>query len=199
MRVLLPRGELHLRLREPVGAARGLVEQRRHLGHDLGEVLADRLLEIDAEQRRGRAVGQVDAARAIEPDDPGGDAGQHRLGEPAPLVELPVRLDQLALLALDLVGHAVEGAAQRGEFVVFLALGHARGKIAAAHPLGRGDQPADRIGELGGEMDPDRHRGDQKQHRHHQEDQREGDLKARSLTFQLLVLRGGALGLLRCD
>ena len=82
------------------------------------------------------------------------------------------------------------------ELVVLLAFGHAGGKIAAAHLLGRRDQTADRDRELGREMNADRHRGDQEQHRHHEEDQREGDLKARSLPFELLVLRGGTLGLL---
>jgi hypothetical protein len=45
-------------------------------------------------------------------------------------------------------------------------------------------------------MDAERDRGDQKQHRHHHEDQREGDLDARTLPFQPLVLGGGALRLL---
>jgi hypothetical protein len=127
--------------------------------------------------RAARAVGQIDAARAIEPNHPGRDAGQNRLGESAPLIELPIRLSQLALLAFDLIGHPVEGAAQGGEFVVFLPFRHTGSKIASAHLLGRSCEPADRDGELGCEMNPDGHRRDQKQHRHHQENQGEGDLK----------------------
>ena len=84
------------------------------------------------------------------------------------------------------------------ELVVLPALGDAGGEIAAAHLLGRGDEAADRRRELGREMDADRHRGDQEQQRHHHEDQREGDLEARALPSELLVLRGGALGLARC-
>ncbi len=90
----------------------------RHLRHGLGQRLADLLVEIGAEQHRGRAVGQVDAAGVIEPDDAGRDAGQHRLGEAAALVELAVGLDQLAALGLELMRHAVEGARQRAELLV---------------------------------------------------------------------------------
>ena len=51
-----------------------------------------------------------------------------------------VGLDQLALLALDLVGHAVEGAAERGELVVLLAFRHAGRQVAGPHPVGGADQ-----------------------------------------------------------
>src|SRR6516164_3544286 len=40
-------------------------------------------------------------------------------------------------------------------------------------------------------MDPDRHRSDQEQERHHEENQSELDLRTGPLTFQLLVLSGG--------
>jgi hypothetical protein len=41
--------QLYLGLREPIRAAFRLVEQFRHIGGDFGEVLPDRLLEIDPE------------------------------------------------------------------------------------------------------------------------------------------------------
>src|SRR5262249_54279554 len=66
---------------------------------------------------------------------------------------------------------------------------------AGTYPLRRRNQSADRIGELGGEMDADRYRGDEKQHRHQDENHREGDLKPRALSLQALVLRGGEMGL----
>ena len=73
----------------------------------------------------------------VEADDAGRDPGQHRLGEAAALVELAVGLDQLALLALELVGHAVEGAAQATPSSSSrLAFRHARRQIAGADPLG---------------------------------------------------------------
>ena len=72
-----------------------------------------------------------------------------------------------ALLAFDLVRHAVEGAAQRRQLVVALAFRNARRKIAGAHLLGGGREPADRDRELGSEIDADRDRRHQKQHRYH--------------------------------
>ena len=103
VRVLLLSGDLHLACASRSGRSAASLEQFGHFRRELGEILADRPIEIDPEQRRGGAVRQIDAAAAIEPDDPGRNAGQHRLGEAAPLVEFAVGLDQLALLALDLV------------------------------------------------------------------------------------------------
>ena len=77
-----------------------------------------------------------------------------------------------------------------------LILGYARGEISATHLLGRHNETADRTGKVGGEVDPNRHCGNEEQHRDHHEDQGKGDLEPRSLTFQLLVLGGGALCLL---
>src|SRR3984893_8121402 len=138
----------------------------------------------------------INGAEAIETDHPGRDACEYGLGKPAALVELPIRLPELALLTLDLVSHSVEGAAQRSQFVVLLTFRHASREIAAADLLGRSDKAADRAGKLGGKMDPDGHRRHQEKHRHHHEDQRESNLKPGALAFHLLVQRGGALGLL---
>src|SRR5581483_1755182 len=66
---------------------------------------------------------------------------------------------------------------------------------SGAHRHGRGDEAADRVGELGGEIDADRHRRGEKQRRHQNEDHRKGDLEARALSFELFVLRRGELGL----
>src|SRR3954467_14251388 len=131
----------------------------------------------------------MDAAGLIEADHPGRHARQHGLGKPAPFVKLTVGLDQLPLLRLDLIGHPVEGAAQRSEFVILLSFGDAGRKIAGPHPLGGANESADRIGELGGEVDPYGYRGDEKQHCHEYEDHGEGDLEAGALQLQALVLR----------
>src|SRR5205085_3941904 len=96
------------------------------------EILSNRLFEIRSEQRRCRTIGQIDPAEAIEPDHPGRHTGQHGLGKPPPLVELPICLSELALLTLDLVSHSVEGAAQRSQFVVLLPFRHTSREIAAA-------------------------------------------------------------------
>ena len=105
-------GDLHLRLGQPIGTTHRLFQEAGHLRRDLGQVFADRQVEIDAQQGRRGAVGEVDPAGAIEADDPCRYPGQHRLGKPAPLIQLAVGLDQLALLRLDLIGHPVEGATQ---------------------------------------------------------------------------------------
>ena len=154
------------------------------------------MFEIDPEKRRGGAVGQIDAPGAVEADNPRRHPGQHSLGKLAALVELAIRVPQFALLALDLIGHAVERAAQRGQLVVLLPLGDADGEIAAADLLGRSYEAADRHRQLGSVMDPDCDRCDQEQQCHHHEDQGKLDLRAGSLTLQLLVLGGGALGFL---
>src|SRR3546814_1907752 len=60
----------------------------------------------------GLPVGEVDAPVAIEADDAGRHAAQHRLDEAVAVVELFVRLQQGVLLARKLAGHLVEGARQ---------------------------------------------------------------------------------------
>src|SRR4029077_6808047 len=90
------------------------------------------------------------------PSPPRRYAGQHGLGKAPPLIELTVGLDQFALLALDLIGHPVEGAAQRDPLVVLLVVRDTGGEIASANPFGGSHQPADRIGELSREMNTDR-------------------------------------------
>jgi len=54
----------------------------------------------------------------------------------AALVELLVGLDQFALLALHLAGHAIESPAQRGEFLIALAFLGPRREIARADAFG---------------------------------------------------------------
>ena len=81
----------------PVGPRRGLVEaapsparrQRRFLR------------QIDAEARR-RSVGGFTPG-GIQADDPGADAGQHRFGEAAALVDLAAGVGQAAALGFQLV------------------------------------------------------------------------------------------------
>src|SRR5215467_11273447 len=105
---------------------------------------SDCVVEIDPEKRRGRTVRQINLAQAIESDHSGRHPRQYRLGKPAPLVELAVRLPQLTLLALDLKSHAVECAAERSKFVVLFPFGHSGRQVPSAYLLGRGDKTADR-------------------------------------------------------
>ncbi len=92
-------------------------------------------------------------------------------------------------------GHPIEGAAERDQLVVLFAFGNPGGQIAGADPLGRPDEPADRIGELGGEVDADRDGRGEDQHRDHDVDHRELDLQSGALAFELLILRRREVGL----
>jgi hypothetical protein len=170
------------------------VQHGRDLGHDLGEIAAPACVDVGRQQVRRRSVGKIDAAVGVEPDHPGRHPGQHRLHEVAPGVELSVGLHQLLALALQLPGHAVEGASQRADLVRDAALGHARGEVAGAHALGGRRERGDRPREIGreGEADPDR---GQQQQQHH-EDEHGGDdgLEARSLALDGLVLGHGLAG-----
>src|SRR5439155_16553203 len=65
----------------------------------------------------------------------------------------------------------------------------ADGQIAEADPLRGPHQPADRIAELGGEMNAYRDRRSEKQQRNEDVDDSERDLKPGTLTFEALILR----------
>ena len=82
------------------------------------------------------------------------------------------------------------------EFVVVLALRHARRQVAGADASAAPIRPLIGTGHLRREMHPDQDRRGEKQHRHHDEDHREGDLKPGALPLQLFVLLGGEVGLL---
>ena len=77
-----------------------------------------------AAERFGRVIRPC----AVEADHAGRDAGEHRLGEAAALVELAVGADQLAALAAELRGHAVERARQVVDLVVVGVDRHRRGR-----------------------------------------------------------------------
>ena len=91
--------QLELRLGRPLGRGRDAGEQARDLGDHRDQRAADQLLGRAADQVGGRAVGQRDPALPVEADHAGRDAGDHRLGEAAALVELVVGADQLGALA----------------------------------------------------------------------------------------------------
>ena len=100
-----------------------------------------------------------------------------------------VGLDQLAALAGELGGHAVEGAAEGGELVrVRALLRHAGEEVAAAHAVGGGDQPAHRRHELVGEVEAGPDGGEEEEQRDDDEQQGRGDLDAGAAGLELLVL-----------
>ncbi len=63
----------------------------------IGRRSIDRLAEAEEPQRR--AVGDGDAPVAVDADDAGGDAREHRLGEAPAAVDLLARREQLGALA----------------------------------------------------------------------------------------------------
>ncbi len=73
-------------------------------------------------------------------------------------------------------------------------LRHPHREVAAAHPLGGLDQPADRAGDLVRHHQPDQHRRRQHQQRHQGEDQREGDLQPGAVLVQPVVFGDRLLG-----
>ena len=183
-------------LAAPVGPFHRLVHDRAHLGHGVGESAADQLVGAARQQLERRAVGILDAALGIEPDDAGGHARQYRFGEPSPRVELAVGLDEFAALGSQLLGHTVEGAAQAGDLVVARAFLDARVEVAPAHLLGGGDEVAYRPRELGREGEAEPHRGEQQQQRDDAEYEGESYLDLRSLALEALILGDGVLGAL---
>src|SRR3546814_10533871 len=82
----------------------------------------------------GLPVGEVDAPVAIEADDAGRHAAQHRLDGAVAVVELFVRLQQGVLLARKLAGHLVEGARQVADLVAPGRPDHPRPEVALADP-----------------------------------------------------------------
>jgi len=95
----------------PVAAdrvARDPVHHFAEFRHDIGDLFADPLLQIDTEKIGGRAVRQVDAAIGIEADHSGGDAFQHLRGEFAARLDLPVRLDKFFPVSLNFTDHLIE-------------------------------------------------------------------------------------------
>ena len=174
-----------------LGAARGpvhgLFHQGRHFRHGGRQLAANQRIGPHRQQGQRRAVGKFDTGARIEADDPGGDTGQHGFREPPSAVELLVGLDKLLALAVELAGHAVEGARQAADFIVCRPLIDAHREIAGPHPLGGGDEVADGAPQSGGETQPDPHRCEQEQQGDQAEDQGECDLDTRTLAFEPLV------------
>ncbi len=169
----------------PPGAELG--EKRQHLGHHLVDRETLERTVVGGQECARRRVHEGDAAAHVEAEHPRRDARHHRLGEAPAGVELEIGLEQLALLARDLRGHAVEGAAQGGDLVVGFRLRHAGEKIAPSHPLGRRHELGERGREPVGEGQTRPHRREQHEQGHDREDERGGDLDVRAFALHVLV------------
>ena len=77
--------------------------------HDVGKLLADKLLLFEAEKFLGGAVDQIDGAVGVHAHDARGHAGEHGFHEAVALIERRIGADQLVALGLELRGHGVEG------------------------------------------------------------------------------------------
>ena len=126
------------------GLGHGAADQRRQFRHGFGIMPAFQFFRRGIEQARGGAVDDGDLAVAVQADHAGADARQHGFGEAAALVDLPVGGDQIAALGVELLGHAVEGKAQRADLVVVALDFDLRLEIAFRNALGRADQAGDR-------------------------------------------------------
>ena len=122
--------------RRPCGAS-SRCEQVGELRHRLGERPAGRRPRVEVEQRRRGGVHHLDAPGAVEADDAGGDARQHRVEQPPPPLGLGVGGDQRVALALHLPGHLVEGPPEQRDLVVALLLADPDVEVALPDPLGR--------------------------------------------------------------
>ena len=89
------RGERDLALADAAGTPHDRVQEVGELGQDRAELLAQQGLRVAAQQLAGGEVQVVDPAPTVEADDAGRDPGQDCLNEAAPVVELPVGVEQL--------------------------------------------------------------------------------------------------------
>ena len=105
---------------------------------------------------------------AIEADDAGRHAGEHRLHEAAPLGELGVGGDEVGALALQLLGHGVEIHRQAAQIALAAADRQLDFQVALGDVLGGADQPPDRRDEAAGKPDPDPDRRQQRGERDHE-------------------------------
>ena len=175
----------------------GESQQLGHLGNRIlqrapGEVVHGRI-----EQRKRRRIGQRDPPVGVQPDDAGGDARQHRLGEAPPLVEFQVGALQGLLLAVDLTRHAIEGPAERADLVILRRLVDPCRQLACANAVGSGDEPADGVRDAVGKLESQPYGGKQDQEGDQYEDDDERNLNAESLFLQALIIPDHCLNLSR--
>ncbi len=87
-----------------------------------------------AKQLRRGAIGRRDPPIAIEANDAGADAAQHRLDEPAARFGFFLCGHQFTPLGFELRRHAVECCGERIDLVALLIDGNARLQISGSDP-----------------------------------------------------------------
>ena len=178
----MQRRRLHL------GSGQQITEDREQLG----QAGANVLFQLEVDQLVGARVGQVDAKLAVEADHPPRDTGEHSLGEATAQVGFVGGPQQLELLRLDLVGHAVEGVGQGCQLIPCSVVRdrHPGGQVARTQPVRRPRQLQQRRRQPQREPQP-RHPGnDHQQQRDHEEQQAENQ--------PVLLGRASEVGVARC-
>ena len=138
----------HFAVRAGVEHVVGVQRRRLHLGsgqqitedrEQLGQAGAHVLFQLEVDQLVGARVGQVDAKLAVEADHPPRDTGEHSLGEATAQVGFVGGPQQLELLRLDLVGHAVEGVGQGCQLIPCSVVRdrYPGGQVARTQPVRR--------------------------------------------------------------
>ena len=118
----------------------GAQDQRRQFRHAFGIVIALQVFGRRIEQPGGGAVDQRDAPFVIDADHARADARQHRFGEAAAGIHQLAGRQQVGALGRQLLGHAVEGDAQRRQLVIVAFHPHLGIEIAFRNPARRVNQ-----------------------------------------------------------
>ena len=184
-----------LALDQALAARSRLVDDLLELRRDLVERAPERVGLAAADELLGGAVEDADAALAVDADDAGAGAGEHRLGEAAAAVDHVAGAHDVVALGAQLLRHLVEGLAELGEIAFRAAHRHLDVQIAGRDDVGGADQPPDRRHQAVGEVEADPHRRQQHGERDHRVHQRERDLDAEAPRLEIGVLGDAGLGL----
>ena len=125
---------LQARLRVGIGKC-------RQLGNHVAQGMADQIVRLQFEQLLRRGVGEPDGSLGIEADHAGGDVRQHRLHEQAALGELGIGVDELAVLATELLGHVIEVLGEPPQIAFAAVERQLDREVALGDLLGGADQP----------------------------------------------------------
>ncbi len=165
-----------------------LVEHGAERGYGVLQLLADEVALGDTQKVDGGAADERDAVLAVEADDAGRHARQHRLHEVAALDQLLVGGDERVALGLQFARHGVEGLRQAAQVALAALLGQLDHQVAGRDVLGGADETADGRHEASGEPQADPDGGQHGRHRDHQVHEAVGDLQTAARFAQAIEL-----------
>src|SRR5581483_12016459 len=108
-----------------------------------------------ADQLFRRPVEDADGAIAVDADDSGAGAGQHRLGEAPTAVDEITCVHDVVALRAEFLCHAVERLTEMREIPFRLPYRHAHIKIACRDRVSRTDEAANRRDQAVRKIQPD--------------------------------------------